>query len=151
MWMQKIWKKLDDTVQRKFKGDYGEAAYDEALTIVMLYGAHELLLHKAPREHHPHINAAWYGSLFAKHPLHPLRVFVQDKIAQFGSATYDPVRNPLHRQLSKFGDQVHSKISDMVRDRDHDRHASAQDKADWVDQQMDDISDFLDDHVPPRR
>ena len=97
-----VWHRLDDKMQKKFHGHFGQAAFREAVTIASMFYAHKYLKLSLDPRHHADLDRAWYGSLLPSHPLHGLRISVQEKIGNLAVAVDDYFGHPIQKKFAVF-------------------------------------------------
>jgi hypothetical protein len=78
MSIKEIWHKLDDDMQKRFHATSSRLIFREAIVVAGMFYAHGYLKRNIHPNSHGALDKAWYGSLAPHHPLHTLRVSVQD-------------------------------------------------------------------------
>jgi hypothetical protein len=151
--MQKVWDKMDKTMQEKFNGDYGAAIYDETLQIVFLIAIHHRIKENVKPQYHADVDRYWYGSLSKNNPLHPARTSLTKGISSVADATYDPKHNPIAALCKAIGDSVHHHVSKWAtkKERNHEHDAPLRVKAEWVNSKASDIDTHINNALNPRR
>jgi hypothetical protein len=101
-----IWNKLDKTVQDKFEGKLGKAAFRESAVIVFMLATHKTVSIPLTPQQEKELDRLWYGSLAQNHPLHKVRVWVQERVGDWAQSLDDLTGRHLQHKFEWFDTQV---------------------------------------------
>jgi hypothetical protein len=116
MSIHEVWASLDNEMQEKFHGHWGEEAFREVFVIAGMFYAHKYIKRSFHVDLHKEIDTAWYGSLAPHHPFHRLRVLTQHAIGDVAQYVDDHFGSPLQRKFLVFDTRIVPAVEKCVND-----------------------------------